>query len=155
MLQELSKITFEEKKKNLKALKEFQFAFLSENIFEIENLLHENGLFFKKLNKTRAVAFFYKFLKSEKVKNHSIWADVKYGYSYDSSPGEHVMEIRYMEADPFTANDLDNYKFGDAPRKALNEMILRFAFQFKEGQIIEIRMPKNVIESIEKFELCN
>jgi hypothetical protein len=37
MLQELSKITFEEKQKNLKALKEFQFAFLSENIFEIEN----------------------------------------------------------------------------------------------------------------------
>jgi hypothetical protein len=155
MLQQLSKITQEEKKKNNKALKEFQFAFLTENMFAIEDLLEDNGLFFGKLNKTGALAFFYDLMKKEKIKNKILWAEVEFGYSYDKFPGEHVIEIRYMNSDPFVSDDVTNYKFGDPPRKFLNEQIFHFAFQFKNGKISKIRFPKKVIESIEKFELYN
>ena len=155
MLQELSKITQEEKIKNEKALKQFQFCMLSQNLIELEDLLDDKGLFFRKMNKTRAISFLYNLLNGDQKTTKIHWVEVKYGYSFDSSPGEHVMEIRYMEADPFTMPDLDNYKFGEPHRKSFNEFILRFAFQFKEGRISSIRFPKKVIESLSQFELCN
>jgi hypothetical protein len=72
MLQDLSKITLEEKKKNNKVLKEFQFAFIMKDAFEIEELLDEKGLFFNKLNKTNTLAYFYKLLVSTPKKSKKI-----------------------------------------------------------------------------------
>jgi hypothetical protein len=156
MLQNLSKISLEEKKKNNKVLKEFQFAFIMKNVFEIEELLDERGIFFNKLNKTNAIAYFYKLLVSDPKKSKKIlWTEIKRGYSLDNFPGQHVLEIRFIDSDLFVFPDISDYKFGDPPREFLKEEVLQFAFQLKKGKITEIRIPKKVVESIEKFELCN
>jgi hypothetical protein len=156
MLQDLLKITLEEKKKNIKVLKEFKIAFLMKNVFEIEELLDEKGLFFNKLEKIDALAYFYKLLVSDPKKTNTILrTEIKQGYSLDNFPGQHVLEIRFINSDPFIYPNVSSYNFGDPPRKFLKEEVIQFAFQLKKGKITEIRIPKKVIESIEKFERYN
>jgi hypothetical protein len=69
----------------------------------------------------------------------------------DEFPGEHVIEFRFMEADPFSFPDVDKFEFGEAPRKEFKELVVRLAFRFQNGKIIRLRFPKRVIKSIETF----
>lgn len=69
----------------------------------------------------------------------------------DEFPGEHVIEFRLMEADPFTFPDIDKFEFGEAPRKEFKELVIRLAFRFQNGKIIGLRFPKKVVKSIETF----
>jgi hypothetical protein len=149
MLQEISKITTEEQKKNEYALNQFRYSFLAGNFEQLEELLDPKGIFFKRMNKTRALAHFHKFLFSEHNIGKRLWPEFKDGYSMDDFPGEHVIEFRFMEADPFTNPEVDKFEFGEAPRKEFNELVVRLAFQFKSGKIIRLRFPKRVIKSIE------
>lgn len=151
MLQELSKITREEQKKNEHTLNQFRYSFLAGNFEQLEEILDDKGVFFKGVNKKRALAHFHKFLFSEKHIGDRLWPEFKDGYSMDEFPGEHVIEFRFMETDPFTHPNVGEFEFGEAPRKEFNELVVRFAFQFKKGKIIRLRFPKKVIQSIETF----
>jgi hypothetical protein len=151
MLQEISKITTEEQKKNEFALNQFRYSFLAGNFEQLEELLDPKGVFFKRMNKTRALAHFHKFLFSEHKIGNRLWPEFKDGYSLDEFPGEHVIEFRFMETDPFTYPDVDQFEFGSAPRKEFKELVIRIAFQFKNGKIIRLRFPKRVVKSIETF----
>ena len=151
MLQELSKITREEQKKNEYTLNQFRYSFLAGNFEQLEELLDDKGVFFKGVNKKRALAHFHKFLFSEQHIGERHWPEFKDGYSMDEFPGEHVIEFRFMETDPFTHPEVGEFQFGDAPRKNMNELVVRLAFRFRKGKIIGLRFPKKVIQSIETF----
>jgi hypothetical protein len=151
MLQEISKITTEEQKKNEYALNQFRYSFLSGNFEQMEELMDNKGVFFKGMNKKRALAHFHKFLFSEHNLDKRLWPEFKDGYSLDEFPGEHVIEFRFMEADPFSFPDVDKFEFGEAPRKEFKELVIRLAFRFQNGKIIRLRFPKRVIKSIETF----
>lgn len=155
MLQEISKISQEDKCKNEMVLYQFQLAILSENFASLEEILDEKGIYFRKMNKSRAIAYLYDLLTNDEKRKKFLWVEVKYGYSYDHIPGEHVIEIRYMDPDPTNLPDTTDYKFGDNPRDFLKEVVIRFALQIKNSKIIGIRKPKKVIESISKLELNN
>ena len=149
MLQDISKISTEEKKKNEYALNQFRYSFLAGNFEQLEELLHPKGKFFNGMNKTRALARFHKFLYSGERITQKMWTEFKDGYSLDENPGEHVIEFRYMEIDPFTNPEVDQFEFGSAPRKAYQEIVIRFAFCFRNGKIVRLRIPKKVIANIQ------
>ena len=151
MLQQLSKITLDEQKKNEYALNQFRYSFIAGNFEQMEELLDDKGVFFKGVNKKRALAHFHKFLFSEEHIADRHWPEFKDGYSLDEFPGEHVIEFRFMETDPFTHPNVDKFEFGEAPRKEFNELVVRLAFRFQKGKIIGLRFPKKVIKSIDTF----
>ncbi|MFM1947730.1 MAG: hypothetical protein RL207_2013 [Bacteroidota bacterium] len=155
MLQQISKITTEEQKKNEYALNQFRYSFLAGNFEQMEELMDAKGVFFKGMNKTRALAHFHKFLFSEHGIDKRLWPEFKDGYSMDEFPGEHVIEFRLMETDPFTHPNVDKFEFGEAPRKEFKELVIRLAFRFQNGKIIGLRFPKRVVKSIETFTYQN
>lgn len=155
MLQEISKISLEEKRKNELILYQFQLSFLSGTFSSLDDILDEKGIYFRKMNKARAIAYLFGLLHNDENRKKFLWVEVKYGYSYDQIPGEHVIEIRYMDPDPSDLPETTEYKFGDKPRDFLKEVVHRFALQITKGKITRIRTPKKVIESIGQFELNN
>jgi hypothetical protein len=154
MLQQLSKITLEEQKKNEYAMNMFRYSFLAGNFEQLEELLDEKGIFFNEMNKTRTLAHIHKFLFS-KYNLSSLWPEVKEGYSMDAAPGEHVIEFRYMEVDPFDTPDVCKFNFGDAPRKEFKELVIRMSLRFQRGKIVGLRFPKKVVKSIETLTIQN
>ncbi|MFM6935172.1 MAG: hypothetical protein ACKOXP_06985 [Flavobacteriales bacterium] len=155
MLQQLSKLTRDEQKKNEHALNQFRYSFLAGNFEQLEELLDDKSIYFKGMNKKRALAHFHKFLFSEQKIGNRLWPEFKDGFSMDEFPGEHVIEFRFMETDPFTHPDVDKFEFGDAPRKEFNELVIRLAFRFSDGKIVGLRFPKKVVKSIDLFMLQN
>jgi hypothetical protein len=155
MLQQISKITTEEQKNNEYALNQFRYSFLAGNFEQMEELMDNKGVFFNRMNKKRALAHFHKFLFTEHNIGKRLWPEFKDGYSMDEFPGEHVIEFRFMEADPFSFPDVDKFEFGEAPRKEFKELVVRLAFRFHNGKIIGLRFPKRVVKSIESFILQN
>ena len=154
MLQQLSKITLDEQKKNEYSLNHFRYSFTAGNFEQLEELLDDKGIFFNNMNKTRALAHIHKFLFS-KYNLGNLWPEVKEGYSMDATPGEHVIEFRYMEVDPFDTPDVCKFNFGDAPRKEFKELVIRMALRLKNGRIVGLRFPKRVIQSIETMVIQN
>jgi hypothetical protein len=155
MLQEISKISLEEKRKNELILYQFQLSFLSGTFSSLDDILDEKGIYFRRMNKARAIAYLFGLLHNDENRKKFLWVEVKYGYSYDHIPGEHVIEIRYMDPDPSDLPETTEYKFGDKPREFLKEVVHRFALQITKGKITRIRTPKKVIESIGQLELNN
>lgn len=155
MLQEISKISLEEKRKNELILYQFQLSFLSGTFSSLDDILDDKGIYFRRMNKARAIAYLFGLLHNNENRKRFLWVEVKYGYSYDQIPGEHVIEIRYMDPDPSDLPETTEYKFGDKPREFLKEVVHRFALQISKGKITRIRTPKKVIESIGQLELNN
>jgi len=155
MLQEISKISLEEKRKNEKILYQFQLSFLSGSFSSLEDILDDKGIYFQRMNKSCAIAYLFGLLHTDDNQKKFLWVEVKYGYSYDQIPGEHVIEIRYMDPDPSDLPETTEYNFGDKPREFLKEMVFRFALQITKGRITRIRTPRKVIESISELELNN
>jgi hypothetical protein len=155
MLQEFPRISIEEKKNNELAFEQFQFAFHSENYNAMDNLLDKKGVFFGVNNNFIAISNLHKLLNYENKNKKFLVSEVSTGFSYDHQPGEHVFEIRYMNITPDNLSEITNYKFGQAPRVKLGEHVIQLSFRFNNGKISSIRVPKRVIESINRFELCN
>jgi len=155
MLQEISKISLEEKRKNELILYQFQLSFLSGSFSSLDDILDDKGIYFRRMNKARAIAYLFGLLHNDDNRKKFLWVEVKFGYSYDQIPGEHVIEIRYIDPNPSDLPETTEYKFGDKPRDFLKEVVHRFALQISKGKITRIRTPKKVIESIGQLELNN
>jgi hypothetical protein len=155
MLQEISKISLEEKRKNELILYQFQLSFLSGSFSSLDDILDDKGIYFRRMNKARAIAYLFGLLHNDDNRKKFLWVEVKFGYSYDQIPGEHVIEIRYIDPNPSDLPETTEYKFGDKPRDFLKEVVYRFALQISKGKITRIRTPKKVIESIGQLELNN
>lgn len=155
MLQEISKISPEEKKQNEALLQEFRYAFLHANIAQLQQMLDSDGIFFGKRSKSHTIAKINKYFFEEKRIQKCLWPGLKDGFSVDEFPGEHVIEFRLMEVDPFEDEEHENYTFGDPPRRQYKEILFYLALRFKNGKICSLRYPKKVIRSITSLQVLN
>ncbi|NBV08938.1 MAG: hypothetical protein EBS09_07505 [Flavobacteriia bacterium] len=155
MLQEISKISLEMKKKNEVAFDQFRYALLSANIAQLNQLLDPRGRFFGKLSKACAIAKISKYFYEETRVNRCLWPELREGFSLDAFPGEHAIEFRLLDVNPFEEEGLSDYTFGDPPRKEFKEIVFCLSLRFKDGKITSIRFPKKVIASISNLQLCN
>jgi hypothetical protein len=65
MLQEISKISQEEKRKNELILYQFQLSFLSGSFSSLEDILDDTGIYFRRMNKSRAIAYLFGLLHND------------------------------------------------------------------------------------------
>lgn len=138
----IQKVTEEARKKNSNTLDKFVYSLFDTNILGVKHQLSEKGVFMG-LSKEKFLAKLNTLFSSIKEKGVQ-GAMVHVGVSLDVMPGCEVVEIAYA----FTSEYLGEYgiyfrEIGSPARK--NEMILRFALKFNEGQITQIKQCRNVI----------
>jgi hypothetical protein len=120
----------------------FKTIFSSTNFSHLKDILHNEGVFFGKMNRDKACGYFYNLFFNEGGTSEKFHIQFLRGITLDRYAGENVLEIRCSEFDPFTFDyAVINKKFGDELDLTINESIFRFAFSFKDDQIYTIRIP--------------
>ena len=152
--------TREEIKTNSKLLYSFVNLFKMKNHREIVELLHPKGRFFNLPSPATAEGYFFEILKTRYGISEHFCMHVNYGFSMDHKPGEHVVEFRFMDFDPFTHPEADPTKnlakqLGEPGDDDLKELIYRYAITFKDGKIYTLRHPKRFTADLEYFNLSN
>ena len=153
MLAKNFQISEEEIKKNEEVLHDFQFAFLTQNIKRIGDLLSPKGTFFGKQSLTYAKSKIYALIYNNPDAERDFIHHAFQGYSNDHLPGELVLEFRYPT---ITQENLMYYPeeddlFGLAPIDGFHEEVIRIAFTIKKGKITSMRIPKKVIKSLQRY----
>jgi hypothetical protein len=145
----LVKVSEIEKLKNTNLLLIFSNAFAACDTSHIEKMLHTNGVFFGKMNKTKAVGFFYKLFFSENGVHSKFNIDINRGFALGHFSGQEVLEFRWSDFDPFINPPTAIMKpFGSKENKVINEKVIRFAFTFKKGKIFTISIPTKFTDSL-------
>jgi hypothetical protein len=156
----INRPTREEIKTNSKLLYAFVNLFKMKNHREIVELLHPKGRFFNLPSPATAEGYFFEILKTRYGISEHFCMHVNYGFSMDHKPGEHVVEFRFMDFDPFTHPEADPTKnlakqLGEPGDDDLKELIYRYAITFKDGKIYTLRHPKRFTADLEYFNLSN
>jgi hypothetical protein len=156
----INRPTREEIKTNSKLLYAFVNLFKMKNHREIVELLHPKGRFFNLPSPATAEGYFFEILKTRYGISEHFCMHVNYGFSMDHKPGEHVVEFRFMDFDPFTHPEADPTKnllkeLGEPGDDDLKELIYRYALTFKDGKIHTLRHPKRFTADLEYFNLSN
>jgi hypothetical protein len=145
----IHKVTNEERQANEKLLTKFSDAFNSAfNEAAMEKILHPNGRFFGNMNYIRAISAMRKKATGKNGIGDRFFKDTNYGIATDHKIGEVVMELRFSDFDPFIDEDYPSYTFGDCSDYRFDELIIYFAFSFKDGKIYSIRIPRSFEKSI-------
>ena len=112
----------------------------------LAELLHEEGLFLENLSKTEAINYFQKLFQDEKTGlfNYN-FIKFYHGISLDVLTGSVMLEIRYACCSFIS-------EFGEMEDPFIDEHVIRYCFEFKDNQIIEIRIPGNSICNSKKNE---
>lgn len=145
------KVSADEQEKNMIILKEFYHAFTSGILSNAGDFLHDEGVFFGKWNKGRALGYLHQLIHNSSNLTEAEYVFYNLGFSMDHKIGEPVIEMRFMPSFPW---DDDNYvrsNFGAPANSSLNETVYRFSATFKDLKIYSIRHPKKSIESIKYF----
>ena len=153
MLAKQLQITAEEIKKNEDVLMDFQFAFLTQNLKRIGDLLSPNGTFFGKKSLTYAKSKIYALLYNNPEVERDFIHHAFQGYSNDHLPGELVLEFRYPTITPenVMCYPEEDDLFGLPPLDGFHEEVIRLAFTMKKGKITSLRIPKKVINSLQRY----
>ena len=147
----ISRISEKEQQENSLLLMEFFHAFSSGVLYKLEQLLHDEGVFFGKFNKETTISHLYRLIHD---KNRIVDAHFSYqnqGYSADFRIGEPVLEMRFIPEYPFDDDDYERSNFGEAPNLPFNETVIRMAIGFKDKQIYTISYPKKVKSSLKEM----
>jgi hypothetical protein len=152
----LKKISEREKKVNTQVLEQFKRAFLNKDMEEMEDLFHEKGVFFNRKNKHKVLAYLHKCFKQVSSIEKGFHIEILEGYSFDYFPCEPVLEFRYPDFNPFE-DDLEKFKssFGSEENNAYNEIVFRFAFDFRDDKIYKLRRPSLCAESLDRYIRMN
>lgn len=140
----ISRISEKEQQENSLLLMEFFYAFSSGVLYKLEQLLHDDGVFFGKFGKQKTISILYKLLHDEKRLVHAHFSYQNQGFSTDLRMGEPVLEMRFIPEYPFDDENYERSNFGEAPNLSFNETVIRMAIGFKDKQIFSIRYPKKV-----------
>ena len=143
------KVSEDEKLQNTNLLRVFSNAFAANDIVNIQNMLHDQGVYFGKMNKMKAIGYFYKLFFAEDGVHSKFNIDINRGFALGHFSGQEVLEFRWSDFDPFINPPTEIMKpFGTKENKAINEKIIRFAFSFKEGKIYSISIPDKFIDTL-------
>jgi hypothetical protein len=134
-------------------LKSFSLVLCSRDKYNVGLLLHDEGLFFDKMNKTVAEAHLFSIIFNE-IENGKLYnIEVRHGVSLDHLPGQPVMEFHCSERKVLKTKEAQR----DEPinNKRQREKTYLFAFSFKDGIFYTIRTPKVWTDKVEEFTLLN
>jgi hypothetical protein len=151
----ISRISEEEQADNLIILKEFYHAFSSGILSSIGNYMHDDGLYFGKWNKGRALGYLHQLIhKGSSLTEHE-YIYFNLGFSNDNIVGEPVIEIRFIPKFPWDDDRYIKADFGDPVNSEYKETVYQFSVTFKDLKIFSLRHPKKTITSIKHFIECN
>ena len=138
------KSNLDEQISNTEIMWEFSLSFQSCNSKGIYDLLHEDGVFFGKYTKENVISVLHTFMYNEITKR---WRFItNRGISLDKIYGAEVLEMRFIEPRKSFKVDEDyfvNVKpvFGSPANTEIEEKVVRFCFEFKDGKIFRIESP--------------
>jgi hypothetical protein len=142
----INKFTPEERIVNENLLKSFTHVFTSHDVYNFGLMLHEKGIFFEKMSKTRAESYFFAlYFQPNGIKSHYD-IDVTRAISSDHRPGEVVLQFSCAK---FRTEREEN--LGLMPERK----VFYFAFTFKDELIYSIRVPKSIVTALEFHQQNN
>ncbi len=148
--------TVTEQKENSKLMEEFSHAFVASNLNAINELLHEDGVFFGNITKAKALGYFQQLFFGDEGIANCQHVYFNKGISLDLFCGAEVLEFRCQKKLQFRKNGLPYFAaFGEMQDIFSDECVFRFAFEYTDGQISAIRIPKKYIEKADRFVLEN
>ncbi len=141
---EIIKYSETEMQTNANLLKSFSMVFSFCDAYNFGTILHDKGIFFEKMNKNKAEAYFFNlFMGSNSIGQY--WdVEVNSAISIDHVPGQEVLEFCLY---PFCEEE------GESNRVA--SKVFTFAFSFKDGLIYSIRKPNRIIRNKKYSEQMN
>lgn len=149
------RITNEEQLDNMTILNEFYHAFTSGIIKNAGDFLHDNGLFFGRWNKGRALGYLHQLIHSDVNLTSAEYVYFNLGFSNDNRIGERVIEIRFVPIYEWNEEGYVNSNFDSPANADLNETVYQFSVTFKDLKIYSLRHPKKSIKSINHFMEAN
>lgn len=151
----INKVTDAEKLNNTRLLQSFSFAFSANDSQNILGMLHDEGVFFGKMNKSRAIGNFYTLFFGKNGIHNKIHIEINRGFALGYLSGQEVLEFRWSDFDPFNDSQvLKKRFFGAEEDKSINERVIRLAFSFKDELIYSISIPHAFTGSLESMK-CN
>jgi ketosteroid isomerase-like protein len=152
----IQRFTKEEQQFNSRLLSTFETMFSANSFHNLKGILHEEGVFFGRMNREKACVYFYNIFFGDNGSSEKFNLEVNRGISMDNRPGEVVLELRCSNFDPFTDNvSIVDKAFGEKPDSSIDETIYRFAFSFKDEKIFTIRVPRKSISENNKLKENN
>jgi hypothetical protein len=131
---------------NENLLKSFSMVFNSRDPYCLSLLLHDNGVFFEKMNKTMAEGYFCKLFMNPKGIGKYFDVEIIHAISADHIPGEIVLQFYCSK---FKTDREINLGI------SADQKVYSFAFSFEDERIFSIRKPKRIVENIEEHQLNN
>jgi hypothetical protein len=141
---EIIKYSETEMQTNANLLKSFSMVFSFCDAYSTGAILHDKGIFFEKMNKNKAEAYFFNlFMGSNSIGQY--WdIEVNSAISIDHIPGQEVLEFCLY---PFCEE-------GKESNRVVSK-VFTFAFSFKDGLIYSIRKPKRILRDKKRLEEMN
>tara|TARA_Y100000385_G_C12706342_1_gene472696 strand:+ start:80 stop:544 length:465 start_codon:yes stop_codon:yes gene_type:complete len=131
----IQKTTEHDRKINTNAYDQMMFSFFDVNILGFKRSLCDSGEFLGKSKLAFLSLLNTKF--NELIEKEICGACIHTGISVDQLPGCEVMEVRYaLSHDLLDENGMFRCLANSPIRE--NEVVIRLAFQFKEGKVIRI-----------------
>lgn len=134
----LDLVNVEDQIKNSKMQEQFVFAMLRRSISDIKELLHNCGNYCGK-NKLQFLAELQAIFNRQK--NVPVYGQLNNGISTGIHPGAEVLEFRFIMKEDIDIFDLPVVSLGSKEQK--DEIVIRFALRFLDGDIIGIVVPKS------------
>jgi hypothetical protein len=149
----LTKISKQEQAANSRTIQQFEHAFITGDIDQLKELLHDQGLFLGRRTKSNAIALWNKqFYSSEGILLHH-HVNVNRGFS---RYGEEVLELRLNKSLNIDEEVLPHFRsFGQEANHAMDERVFRFTFAFLDGKISSVQQPKEYTSNVENFVSWN
>ncbi len=153
MLTKTLHINQKEIKKNEDALSDFQFSFLTKNLTRIGELLAPRGDFFGKHTATDAKAKLHQMMHQNENEDNIFSHITLLGFSFDSHPGQTVIEFRNpnLDSETFMSYPREDELFGKPPMLEFNETVMRIALKIQDGKITMLRFPTKVVPNLQKY----
>jgi hypothetical protein len=135
-------------------LKSFSLVLCSRDKYNVGLLLHDEGLFFDKMNKTVAEAHLFSIIFNEIEFGKLYNIEVRHGVSLDHLPGQPVMEFHCSEYTRIKTKEDEGEEYKELINKKIPKTY-RFAFSFKDELIFTIRKPQSCAYNIEELIQLN
>ena len=137
-------------------LKSFSLVICSRDKYNIGLLLHDDGLYFDKMNKTVAEAHLFSIIFNEIEIGDLYNIQVRHGVSLDHLPGQPVMEFHCSQHKVLKTEEDEGEEYKELiNNKKQRAKTFLFAFSFKDGIIYTIRTPQIWTDKVEEFTMLN
>jgi hypothetical protein len=151
----IARVSEPEQADNMIILKEFYHAFSSGILSSVGDYMHDDGLYFGKWNKGRALGYLHQLIHKGSSLTYCEYIYFNLGFSNDFYIGEQVIEIRFVPDYPWDDERYFRAGFGNPVNTAYKEIVYRFSVTFKDLKIYSLRHPKKIISSIKHYVDCN